>query len=152
MTEILVAIHDVSSAQRLIDMARLVYGIGLRQFIATKLYGAAASSGVPDVMRLALRMNKGFYVLPHIRDAVEVFSPDEVIVVSHEYGEPVNIKDIVERASKARKLLLVFGGSEAAPGKDVAGLGTALYPIGLENRVGPVAEAAIILYALVTRL
>ena len=152
MAEILVAMHDVSSAQRLIDMARLVYGLGLKQFIATKLYGAAASSGVPDVMRLALRLNRGFYVLPHVRDAVEAFNPGKVIIVSHDYGELLPISEIVARLSNEEKVLLVFGGSEAAPGKDIAGLGEAVYPAGLEARIGPVAEAAIILYPLIASL
>ena len=152
MGEILVVMHDVSSAQRLIDMARLVYGLGLRQFIATKLYGAAASSGVPDVMRLALRLNRGFHVLPHVRDAVEAFGPSKVILVSHDYGESLSLSDIVARLSSEKKVLLVFGGSETAPGKDIAGLGEAIYPAGLEARVGPVAEAAIILYSLIASL
>ncbi len=153
MVEILVALHDVSSAQRLIDMARLVYGLGLRQFIATKLYGAAASSGVPDVMRMALRLNRGFYVLPHVKDVVEVFGPDKVIIVSRDYGEVVSVDDIIARlSSDAGKALLVFGGTEASPGRDVAGLGESLYPAGLEARVGPIAEAAIILYPLARSL
>ncbi len=103
-------------------------------------------------MRLALRLNRGFYVLPHVRDAVEAFNPSKVIIVSHDYGESLPISEIVARLSNEKKVLLVFGGSEPAPGKDIAGLGEAVYPTNLETRIGPVAEAAIILYPLVASL
>ncbi|NOZ88828.1 MAG: exonuclease [Crenarchaeota archaeon] len=145
---LVVLLHDVSSAQRLIDTARLVYGLGLRSFVASKVYGAAASSGVPEASRMAMKLGRLFAVLPSARDAVELLQPDAVIVVSRDYGEPLEASEIAEKLAKAKKPLLVLGGIDAAPSKDVAALGEALYIAGVEHRLGPVAEAAIILAAL----
>ncbi|BEP17114.1 RecB-family nuclease [Pyrofollis japonicus] len=145
-TSLLVVVHDISSAQRLLDMVKLVYSLGFNQIVVTKAYGAAASSGIPDAMRLALRLNRSIYVLPSVKDAVEVFSPDKIVIISREYGEAADVDEIVSRLGNANKPMIIFGGSDPAPGKDIAGLGEALYPRGFEARAGPVAEAAIILY------
>lgn len=153
MKRLVVLLHDVSSAQRLIDMARLVYGLGLREFLASKVYGAAASSGVPEVSRMALKMGRVFAVLPGARDAVEVVNPEAVIIVSREYGEVMSLDEIAEAVKTVEgSVLLVFGGIDAAPSKDVAAMGKAVYPRGAETRLGPVAEAAMILSRLVPGL
>ncbi len=144
--EVIVVLHDVSSVQRLVDMARLVYGLGLRSFVASKVYGAAATNGVPEVTKMALKLGAGFYVVPSVREAVELLRPDTVLVVSYEHGEPV---DPGEVAGLARgRTMIVFGGSEAAPTREEVGLGKAIYPRGVRGRLGPIAEAALLLYPL----
>ncbi|KSW12134.1 hypothetical protein CF15_05040 [Pyrodictium occultum] len=147
-----VVVHDVSSAQRLIDMAKLVYGLGFTHLVATKVYGAAASSGVPEAMRLALRLGRSFSVLPSVKDAVEILSPGRIVVVSREYGEPVDPWSYAEKLAGEESLMIVLGGIDAAPGRDVAGLGEAVYPVGSEGRLTPVAEAALLLYPLARRI
>jgi len=143
-----VLVHDVSSAQRLIDMAKLVYGLGFTHLVATKVYGAAASSGVPEVTRLALRLGRSFSVLPSVKDAIELLSPDRVVVVSKEYGEPMDPWSYAEKLAGQQSVLIIFGGIDAAPGKDVVGLGEPVYLVGAETRLTPVAEAALFLYPL----
>ena len=143
-----ILIHDVSSAQRLIDFAKLVYGLGFKILVASKVYGAAASSGIPEVMRLAIRKGKIFTVLSEAKEAVELFEPEKVVVVSREYGEPIEPNDLASKLGDYRKTLIIFGGIDPAPGKDVVGLGEAVYPIATESRLGPVAEAALLLYPL----
>ncbi len=143
---IIPVIHDVSSAQRLIDMARTVYGLGYRVLVATKVYGAAAQSGVPEAMRLALRLGRSFVTLPELHDAVELFSPETVILVSRDYGEEVEPVSLREAARG--KTMIVFGGGEPGLTKNDVALGRAVYPRGVSGRLSPVAEAAIILYAL----
>jgi SpoU rRNA methylase family enzyme len=91
----IVVIHDVSSAQRLLDVAHVVYGLGFDVLVASKVYGAAASSAVPDATRMALRLGKSFHVLPGVRDAVEIFKPSRIVVLSKEYGEPRSLEEIV---------------------------------------------------------
>ncbi len=148
MAELIVVLHDVSSAQRLIDTARLVYGLNAGYFLVTKAYGSAASSGVPEVNRLALRLGKGFAVLSSLRDAVELLSPKTVFVVSYEYGEPMEPAEIAEELRKAEKpAMIVLGGIDAAPGKDAVSIGKPVYIRGASTRLGPVAEAALILYS-----
>lgn len=149
---VIVVLHDVSSAQRLIDMARLVYGLGFSDFIVSKAYGAAASSGVPEASRLALRTGKRFAVLPSARDAVTLTGASSVFIVSSEYGEPMGLDELATLILAEEKPLILFGGIDPAPGKDVAGLGRPVYIRGAGTRLGPVAEAALILYTLRERL
>jgi SpoU rRNA methylase family enzyme len=145
---LLIVLYDVSSAQRLIDTARLAYALGFNQVVAVKAYGAAASSGVPEVNRLALRMGKGFAVLPSLRDMVEIYKPEKIIVVTRDYGEPLEASEIAKRLAAASSAALVLGGIDPAPGKEAASIGEPVYLAGTESRLGPVAEAAIILYEL----
>ncbi len=140
-------LHDVASVQRLVDMARLVYGLGIRTFIASKVYGAAATNGIPEVTRIALRLGRGFHVVSNVRDVVELLSPDTVLVVSYEHGEPIYPEEVVELAKG--KTVMVFGGSEGSPTREEANLGKPIYVKGAGSRLGPIAEAAILLYPLV---
>ena len=149
---VVVVLHDVSSAQRLIDMARLVYGLGFSDFIVSKAYGAAASSGVPEASRLALKMGKRFAVLPTARDAVTLTNASTVFVVSSEYGEPMSPDEIASLILSEERPLILFGGIDPAPGRDVAALGRPIYIKGAGTRLGPIAEAALILYTLRERL
>ena len=138
--------HDVSSAQRLVDAARTVYGLGFRVFVATRVYGAAAQNGVPEAMRLALRLGRSFVVLPELRDAVELFAPETVLVVSRDYGEPVSL-DGLGRLARGRTMVVV-GGGEPGISKGDAAAGKPVYFEGVEARLSPVAELALVLYAL----
>ena len=152
MDEVIVVLYDVSSAQRLIDTARLVYGLGLRHFVVVKAYGAAASSGVPEVNRLALRLGKSLAVLPTLRDFVEIYKPGRIVVVSREYGEARPLEEIAGMLLGGQKpAALLVGGIDPAPGKEAATVGEAVYPAGTEARLGPVAEAALILYEALRR-
>lgn len=145
-TDVIFLVNDISSAQRLVDLARVVYGFGVKYFVATKVYGAAASSGVPEVTRLALKQGKSFSVLSSVKDAVEVFSPDKVVVISKDYGTEVDLPDYLRRLSG--KILFVVSGIDVSPGRDVVGIGEAIYPSGLEQKLPPTAEATLILYYL----
>ena len=146
--KVTVLVHDVSSAHRLRDMAKLGYGLGFTHLVATKVYGAAASSGVPVATRLALRLGRSFSVLPSVKDAIELLAPGKVVIVSREYGEPVEPWSFAEKLASQENVLIVLGGIDAAPGKDVVGLGEPVYPVGTEARLTPVAEAALLLYPL----
>ena len=147
--DVIVVLHDVASVQRLVDMARLVYGLGVKTFVASKVYGAAATNGIPEVTRLALRMGRGFYVVSTAAEAVELLRPDTVLVVSYEHGEPVDPSEAVG-LFKGRTVV-IFGGTDASPTREEASLGKPIYPRGAGSRLGPIAEAAIVLFPLVSR-
>jgi SpoU rRNA methylase family enzyme len=149
MENFIIVIHDISSAQRLIDFAKLVYGLGFRVLIASKVYGAAASSGIPEVMRLAVKKGRIFTVLGNVREVIDLFQPKHVVIVSRDYGEPIDPAEYAKKLlSTGERVALIFGGIDPAPSKDVASLGEAIYPVGSEARLGPVAEAALLLYPL----
>ncbi len=145
-------IHNVSSVQRVVDMARLVYSLGLGTLVVTKAYGGAAQSGVPEAYRIALKEGGRLIVLPDLEDAVELLSPDRVVIVSHDYARdrlpPEKIVDIIDNRGR---ILLVFSGAEPDFSAREAGLGDPVYLEGVPGRLGALAEAAIILYALRNR-
>lgn len=144
--EVLPVIHNVSSAQRLIDMARLSYGLGLKSLVATKVYGGAAQAGVPEVMRMALKAGRGFAVLADLRDFVEVMKPSEILIVSKEHA-----RELIDPASppvyEGLVALVINGGEPDFSPQEVA-VGRPVYIKGIEQKIGAVAEAAILLYSL----
>ncbi len=148
MARIIPVIHDVSSAQRLIDMARTVYALGADVLVATRVYGAAAQNGVPEATRIALRLGKSFVALPELRDAVELFSPETIVVISSEYGEKMSVESI--RGLAKGKTMVVFGGSDPGISRQDIAVGRAVYFEGVSGRLSPVAEAALILYSLLS--
>ncbi len=149
MEDLIVVLHDVASVQRLVDMARLVYGLGIKSFIASKVYGAAATNGIPEVTRMALRLGTSFHIVSSVKEVVELLTPDTVLVVSYDFGEPLEPPEIAGMAKG--RTLVVFGGTDASPTREEAALGKPIYVKGVRSRLGPIAEAALILYPLIAR-
>ncbi len=140
-------LHNVSSIQRLVDTAKLVYALGLRELVVTKAYGAAAQHGLAEVGRLAYKLDRGFFVLPDLRDAVELIRPDKVLIVSLEHAR--------ERLDPARPptlegvVMIVFNGGDPDFAAHEAALGEPVYIEGVDQRLGAPAEAALILYPII---
>lgn len=150
ITRIVPVVHSVSSVQRVVDMARLTFALGMDTLVVTKAYGGAAQSGVPEAMRLALKLGKSFIVLPDLGDAVELLKPDQILAVT-----PSNPEIVISPGSVlgvSGRVMVVFGGGEPefAPG-EIAGA-KRVYIAGVRGKLGPVAEAAIILYSLASEV
>jgi len=147
---IIPVIHNVSSVQRLVDMARLAYSLGLDLLVATKVYGAAAQHGIPEAMRLAFKQGRGLLVLPDLEDAIELLSPTEVILVSLEHANEEF--DPLNPPVKNGKILVVFNGGEPDFTPQEIRLGKPLYIREVESRLGPIAEASVVLYGFLRGL
>ena len=146
MDKVLPVIHNVSSVQRIVDMARIVVSLGLDLLIVTKAYGAAAQSGVPEASRLLLREKKGLVVLPELKDAVEAYSPDQVILVDRDNATAHLSLD--ELRALRGKVMVVLNGSDAPFSPQELALGRPIYIKGLRSRAGAVAEGALVLFSL----
>ncbi len=146
MARIIPVLHNVSSVQRVVDMARLAYSLGFEVLVVTKAYGGAAQAGVPEAMRLALRENKTLIVLPDLGDAIELLKPETVILVTHDYAEErIPPSEIAGLASGTT--IIAFSGADPDFSPQELRLATRrLYPAGTQARLGSVAEASIILY------
>jgi SpoU rRNA methylase family enzyme len=143
-------VHNVSSVQRLVDVARLVYGFDIGLLVASKVYGAAAQSGIPEVMRLAFKSNKSFLVLPDIGDVLELLKPDVTLIVTFDYaGELI---DPFNPPVYNGRVLVVFNGGEPDFSAGEVRFGKPIYIKGVPRRIGVVAEASIILYSLLSRI
>jgi len=144
--EIVPVLHNVSSVQRVVDMARLAYGLGYSVLVVTKAYGGAAQSGVPEAARLALRENKQLIVLPDLPDAVSLLKPETVLLVTRDYDpEPIAPGS---PPSLEGRVLAVFSGGDPGFTPAEASMGKPVYPAGVPGRIGAIAEAALVLYSL----
>lgn len=145
VARIVPVLHNVSSVQRLVDFARLVYNLGLNELVVTKAYGAAAQHGIAEAGRLSYKLGKGLVVLPDLSDAVELMKPEVVLLVDPERAEEdVDVNPPVNDGV----MLVVFNGGEAGFAPHELRLGKPVYIKSVSERLGAVAEAAIILYQL----
>ncbi|MGC9134105.1 RecB-family nuclease [Caldisphaera sp.] len=142
--KIIPVIHNISSVQKLIDMARLSFGFGYKNIIITKAYGGAAQNGVAEVFKISLKENKGVVVLPDLKDVIDLYNPKKVILIDKE-----NSKDEIDIVNPPvnNDLMLVFNGSDSSFSPSEISLGEPYYIKGVKGKIGSVAEAALLLYA-----
>ena len=142
--EVYVVAHAPSSVQRLEDVAKLVFNFGdpVKGLIVTKPSGVAAQVGLPEVSKLAYRLDKTVLILPDIKDAIELLDPSKVLTISYEFGRKVSELKLEEVNGK---ILLVVGTSDPGLSKVESELGECIYPSWVAGDVGPVASLALIL-------
>lgn len=146
--EILPVLHNVSSPQRVVELAKAAYGLGFPAFVVTKPTGAAAQVGIPEAQKVALREGKSLLILPDLSDAIEILKADAVLIVlQRKFSEqPLTgrLKELISRG--ANRILLVFGGSEPGISAREASLGDQVYVDEIDGDVGPTALAVIAMY------
>lgn len=135
--------HAPSSVQRLEDFAKLAFNLDLVDvLVVTKPSGVAAQVGLPEISKMAYKLDKKLVVLPDIDDAVELLKPDKVYTVSHDYGRRVR------ELEKADSVMIVVGLSDPGLTKTEAQKGEAIYPDGTSGDIGPIAAVSILLSGL----
>ena len=144
---IIPVLHWVFSQQKVVEAARTVYGLGYNVFVVTKASGSAAQVGVPEAQKLAMKLGKGFFYLPDLPDAVEVFEPSLVILlVPPKYAEATLDPDEIKNAHG--KVMVVVGGAEPGLSKRELELGKAVTIEGFQDDVGSIGTLAIALYMI----
>ncbi|AWR99463.1 RecB-family nuclease [Metallosphaera hakonensis] len=138
--DISVVLHNVTSSQRLVDFAKLVFGLNVKRFVVTKVSGTAAQAGIPDVGRLALKNNKSLIVLPDLKDAVELLAPKKVYLFSPFAQVEIESSDIQGES------MIVFAGIENGFTKIEQSLGDHVTLKSMKVDAGPVAYASAVLY------
>jgi len=148
--ELIVVVSNVSSPQRLIDFAKLVYGLSnLRSsLVFTRVSGMAAQSGVPEVSKYLYRLGKPLLLLPSPQDVIDLLKPDRILVLAKTDVS----KDIEEIADslKGRVALLVNGG-DTPPPKTELSLGDHVMVRELDPSTPPQALLAITLYVIMKK-
>lgn len=149
MPTIVPVLHNVSSVQRVVDMARLVYALDFQLLVVTKAYGGAAQSGVPEAMRLALKEGKSLIVLPDLSDAIELLNPDTIVAVTPRGSEEaISTPEDVSRLINGKTLIVFSGGDPDFTATELSRANKRVYIDGVKGKLGPVAEASIILYSI----
>jgi SpoU rRNA methylase family enzyme len=146
--EVVPLLHNISSIQRMLDFTRLTLSMGFGRIVVTRAYGAAAQHGLGEVGRLTYKAGASLIVLPDLSDAVDLLKPDSVLIVSREHAR-VEVDPAGGIGEVARgRVLVAFNGGDPDFSPQEASLGTPIYIKGLQSRIGPLGEAALILYAL----
>ncbi|GEM_PF-89393 len=145
--ELVVVVNNVSSPQRLIDFAKMVYGlINLKSsLVFTRVSGMAAQTGVPEVSKYLFRLGKPLLILPTPQDVIDLLKPDRVLVLAKTEVS----KDIEEVASDLKgKVALVVNGGDTPPSKTELSLGDHVMVGELDPSTPPQATLAIALYVI----
>ncbi len=145
--ELIVVVSNVSSPQRLIDFAKLVYGLSnLRSsLVFTRVSGMAAQTGVPEVSKYLYRLGKPLLILPSPNDVIDLLRPDKVLVIA----KTEISRDIEEVVSDLRgRVALIINGSDTPPPKTELSLGDHVMVRELDPSSPPQAVLAVMLYVI----
>ena len=147
--ELIPVLHNVSSVQRLADMAKLVYSLGIDTLVVSKAYGGAAQAGIPEAYRIALKHDKRLIILPDLSDVVDLLKPDEILIVTlsyaREYIDPINPPVYNGR------IVIAFNGGDPDFSAGEVNLGKPIYLANINHRLGALGEAALMLYGLISK-
>ncbi len=112
LSKIVVILHNISSVHRLVELVRLATGFGIRNIVLTKVTGAAAQQGLPEVFRIGLKFNSNIIVLSELNDVVELLNPLRLLFLTCETGQ-LTLQDLMnEIRSSEVKVGLVVNGSD----------------------------------------
>ena len=148
-----IVIHNIYSIAKLYEAARISYGFGVKTFIISKAVGSAAQEGVPEVQKLALRMNRNLLYLADLDDVITILKPDHTyIIVKKERADiQFNPHDIAKALINGKKVALIFGGAEPGLTKKDIEKGTPIY-IELADDIGSLGQLSICLYEVLKAL
>lgn len=145
--EVIPLLHNISSIQRMIDFVKLSIAIGASRIVITRAYGAAAQHGIGEVGRLAYKAGVSLIVLPDLGDAVDLLKPDHTLIITREHAAEAISPS--RRPDLNGRVLVAFNGGDPDFSKQEAALGMPVYIEGVTGRLGPVGEAALVLYTLI---
>ncbi|AWR97254.1 exonuclease [Acidianus sulfidivorans JP7] len=143
--DIIVGLHNITSSQRLIDFARVIFNFDIKYFVITKVSGTAAQVGIPEISKLAFKNNKSIVILPDLKDAIDLLKPSKTILISHNQGQDFAFSDIINKDSN-ETYYFVFSGIESGFSKLEQALGTTVKLSSIKSDIGPTALASIFLY------
>lgn len=147
--KLMVVLHNVQSVQRVVETAKVTYGLGFKNLIVSKAAGSAAQSGVPEAQRIALKLKRNFFYLADLPNVLEVFKPVLTLMfVSRPYGEEEYDASKVFKALEKGVVALVFGGAEPGLSRRELDLGIPIYVPLVEGDIGVSGLVAIVLYKL----
>ncbi len=139
----ILVLNNTSSPSRVIDFIKVGATMGYERFALTKIYGAAAQSGVPEAFKYSYKNGLSLLVFQSLEDFVETVAPDKLLLFA---GSGRNLGDI--EVSKGDRLALVFDGSEAGFDPLEKKLGEPVYITDIPGRLPVIAEVSLSLYIL----
>lgn len=143
---VVLVLNNTSSPSRVIDFIKIGSSMGVKDFAYTKIYGAAAQTGIPDAFKYAYKNGLSLIVMPTLEDFVETVKPNLTILFT---GTGQDLNEILGnyRVSES-SVALVFDGSDAGFDPLERKLGVQVYLKDIPGKLPVVAEVALSLYIL----
>lgn len=139
--DIVVAVYNISSVPKMLEMAKIAYGFGVKRYVLVKVFGAAAQQ-IGDLFKLAFKMGGEVLVFNDLTDAVEVLKPDVIYALTR----PDKDTRPVEKAG-GRVMILTHGSDLSFSPREVPP-GTILAHA-VDRDIGSTGQLAVALYKLV---
>ena len=150
---IIPVLHGVHSVQRLIEASKIVFGFGFKYFIASRVMGAAATQGIPEVHKIAFKMNRNFIVLNDLPEVIDLLKPKitYLVVPPNVSGSSViDYNEIRNAITGNEKVLIVFTGGEPGFSRKELELGRVVKVVDFD--VGYIGLIAITLHEIIKNL
>ena len=151
VVEIFIDIHNISSPQRLKDIARIVFSSGdlVKALVVTKPTGLAAQAGLPEVMVQAYKLSRTVLVFPSLSDAMELIQPDTLYLVARSTQENyLELQEFMTEIRNKKRVLIAVHGEDANFSREDLSKGKPIFIKGFSLPIGPVAEVAILIYSI----
>lgn len=147
-----VVLHNIHSVIRLVEAARIVYGLGVKNFVVTRAIGAAAQEGIPEVYKIALKYERNLIFLKDLDDLVEALSPNRIYLFAppQHAKRPYDPDEIISLLSKG-KVAIIFGGAEPGLTKRDLEKGIPVY-LDIPGNIGTLGEITLALYKLLQKI
>ncbi len=112
LNRVIVVLHNISSVHRLVELVRLAAGFGIKNIVLTKVTGAAAQQGLPEVFKIGLKLNTNIIVLSELNEVVDLLAPTKLFFLTCETGQ-LTLSDLVNEVKTSEgKIGLVVNGSD----------------------------------------
>ncbi|MCE4615373.1 MAG: RecB-family nuclease [Desulfurococcales archaeon] len=143
---VMLVLNNTSSPSRVMDFIKIGSTMGVKEIVYTKIYGAAAQTGIPDAFKYAYKNGLSLLVMPTLEDFVETVKPSLTILFTgtgQELGEILGKHNTSESSTA-----LVFDGSDAGFDPLEKKLGVQTYLKDVPGKLPVVAEVSLSLYIL----
>ncbi len=138
-------LNNTSSPSRVIDFIRIGAAMGVKEFAYTKVYGAAAQTGIPDAFKFAYKNGLSLIVMPTLEDFLETVEPDLLLLFT---GKGEELSKVLNVNRDKKRVSLVFDGSDAGFDPVERKLGVQVYLEDVPGGLPVVAAASLALYVL----
>ena len=138
--DLTVAVYNVNSVPKMLEMAKIVYGFGLKRFVLIRVFGAAAQQ-IGDLFKLSFKMGGEVLVFNDVQDAVDVLKPDVVYALTR----PDRDARPIEK-TEGRVFLLVHGADLSFSQRELPQGASLVYAV--PRDIGSTGQLAVALYKL----
>lgn len=150
-----VVIHNISSVQRIIDITKFIYLYTkpneVSVLVLSKVSGSAAHTGLPEVSKIAYKLERQLLITNNIDEAINILKPEKVFIITSQIKSKTSASELVEEARKT-SVMLVLPGSESAFSKQDIALGKPANIKGIDEDMGVLPYVIITLYTLISKL